>query len=85
MIGGFREVNDRFENVHSEIDNLAIAMAKGFDVLNKEMHGLRNELYEVRDELKTEFNQKFEEHIHAVRTDYDHLASRVKKLELTQK
>jgi archaellum component FlaC len=76
------------ESVDEKIDNLAVMVAKGFDGVHKEFAEVHNEIDDMHKEIKEfreEINQSLENHIKTVRTDYDGLAGRVKRLEITRR
>ncbi len=79
MAKGFKSVRKEF---NSKIDNLAQMTAKGFKDLEERLTG---KIDNTKEELKREFNNAFEDHMKDVRTDYDSLSSRVKKLETVEK
>ncbi len=86
---------DENGKIEGKIDDLAVAVAKGFDVVHREikdlrddMKGLRIEMSDFKKEMKQEMsdfkkeiNHTLEGHIKSVRSDYDGLSHRVKILE----
>jgi archaellum component FlaC len=72
------------ESIDEKIDNLAIMVAKGFDVAHKEIRQLKGDFDGLRgdfDELREDVNRSLENHIKDVRTDYDNLSHRVSIVE----